>query len=351
MTKPRVMYVLSQYPQISETYIKTEIDALRDDYEIRVISIDGADLPYKNCYPYRQISDPAQICEAIEEFRPHVLHAHWIIFNTRTLADMARKTNTPFTIRAHSFDSIWKKPPLLDRVRGKNLAPTHILDAVPLVNDDLCLGVLAFPFVLPHFEKVGMRGDKLHACYPVVNYALFHDRSPNGAAVMNTGACLPKKQFEIYLELAKSLPGTECNLYAMGYDVERIRKLNEEMGRPVNMMPPTEHDDMPREYKKHRWLVYTASREIGTVGWSLSIAEAQASGVGVCAPNLRPDIKEYVGNCGFIYDSISEVRDIITKPFPEEMRQNGFDHARKSDIQNHKHLLTNLWRKAIPKGL
>ena len=36
----------------------------------------------------------------------------------------------------------------------------------------------------------------------------------------------------------------------------------------------------------------------------MAIAEAQADGVGVCIPNIRPDIKEYVGEAGLIYDSI-----------------------------------------------
>ena len=36
----------------------------------------------------------------------------------------------------------------------------------------------------------------------------------------------------------------------------------------------------------------------------MAIAEAQAAGVSVCMPNIRPDIKEYVGEAGFVYDSI-----------------------------------------------
>jgi hypothetical protein len=63
-------------------------------------------------------------------------------------------------------------------------------------------------------------------------------------------------------------------------------------------------------------------------------------------PNLRPDLKEYVGNAGFLYDSISDVVDIISKPFSEEMRQIGFEHAKKSDIFEHKVILTDLWQKA-----
>ncbi len=81
---------------------------------------------------------------------------------------------------------------------------------------------------------------------------------------------------------------------------------------------------------------------VPTVGWPMAIAEAQASGVGVCMPRIRPDLVEYVGP-GVIYDSIEELYPIVSGPVPDEMREAGFEHARRSDIAEHKHLLTDLW--------
>lgn len=104
---------------------------------------------------------------------------------------------------------------------------------------------------------------------------------------------------------------------------------------------------MLAEYKKHRWLVQTGSANISSRGWPMMIAEAQAAGVGVCMRNLRPDLRTYVGEGAFLYDSISEVRDIISQPFPEEMRQISFEQAKKSDFKSNRHLLTNLWRNTI----
>jgi len=152
---------------------------------------------------------------------------------------------------------------------------------------------------------------------------------------------------EDFLELAVALPKMEFNLYAMGYQVKGLSQANDRLGSPVNIKPAVEPDDMPREYKKHQWLNYTASPEIIKTGWPVMIAEAQASGVGICMRKIRPDLKEYFGACCFLYDSIPEVRDIISQPFPEELRQIGFEHAKKSDIRRHKHLLTDLWQKAI----
>ncbi|HWP92267.1 MAG TPA: hypothetical protein VNN20_08740 [Thermodesulfobacteriota bacterium] len=350
MNKLRVMYILRDFPQLSHTYEKNEIEAVKDECDIRIIAMKRPNISYKNHVPFSYISNLGMIREAIEEFRPHVLHSHYLD-QTHILAKLSSQTNVPFTIRAHSFDTIWpgKKSSLFDYIRlpGRDFIPHVIRKGMPSINDDLCLGILSFPFTRPTLERAGIRSEKIYDCYPVVNYRLFHDRSPNGQAIMNTGACIPKKKMEDFIRLATLVPNMEFNLYAIGYKLGKISRLNKSVGSPVNIIPPIEPEDMPREYKKHRWLVYTASHKLKTVGWPMAVAEAQASGVGVCMPNLRPDLREYVGDAGFLYNSISEVVDIISRPFPEEKRQIGFEHARKSDIFEHKVILTSLWRKAI----
>jgi hypothetical protein len=64
--------------------------------------------------------------------------------------------------------------------------------------------------------------------------------------------------------------------------------------------------------------------------------------------NIRPDLKEYVGGAGFLFNSVSEALEIITKPYPEEMRQKGFEQAKKSNIFEHRERLFKLWRKVSP---
>jgi hypothetical protein len=343
MNKIRVLYLVKQFPQISETYIRSEIEAVSEECDVRVITFLEADAPYTGHAPYEQTDDPGRVWEVVDEFRPHVLHGHWLQ-QTRDLAyfagclgGRAGRPAIPFTVRAHSFD-------ILDK-DGK-----CVRESAPLLNHELCLGVLSFPFTRPMLENRRVRGDKVVDCYPVVNYRRFHDTSPNGDAVMNVGACLPKKKMEDFLALAASDPlaktGRRYNLYALGYDSADFHERNARMGNPVTIVPPVEPEHMLTEYKKHCWLVYTACRKTNTVGWPLAVAECQAAGVGVCLPNLRPDLRDYLGGAGFLYDSINEVRDIIARPYPEEMRQAGFEQAKKSDVFRHKRLLLDLWRKA-----
>jgi hypothetical protein len=351
MDQLRILYILAEYPQISQTYIQSEIDAIRDDCEVGVISLRRPNLAYAKHPECCYLSDPDQISEAIDEFRPQVLHSHYLI-QTELIANLARRKNIPFSIRTHSFDTIWanENPSLSVKFRRrfrKAKLPPYIRQAVSLVNDDLCLGILAFPFLRSRLERVGFDSRKIYDCYPAMNYQRFYDTSPNGRDVMNVGACLPKKKMPDFIRLAQLVPDRSFDLYALGYGVESVARLNEGMGQPIRVIPPIEPADMPQEYKKHTWLVYTADRELGTVGWPVSIAEAQASGVGVCMPNLRPDLQDYVGPAGFLYDSIGDVARIISKPFPEEMRQMGFEHAKKSDVFQHRKILINLWQKAV----
>ena len=346
MNRFRVMYMLKNFPQMSETYIKTEIEAVRERCEIAVVATKKANLPAKNHVPFRQIEDLSVIRELIKEFRPHVLHSHWL-HSAKLLGKLASKINVPFTVRAHSFDSIWVNRSTFDRLPFFHAyrLPSHIRRAVSYINGDLCLGILALPFARPRLEAAGIHSKKIIDCYPVVNFRHFYNTSPNGDAVMNVGACIPKKNMGDFIELASTAPEMRFNLYALGYNVEQLREYASASGSPVKFVPPVELEEMPAEYKKHRWLVYTAAKN-GTVGWPVSIAEAQAAGVGVCVANIRADLREYVGNAGFLYNSVSEALEIISKPFPAELREMGFEQAKKSDVFEHRALLFDLWKKA-----
>lgn len=352
--KPRVLFLLKEYPQISQTYIKNEIEALADDYEIRIVTRKGPDIAYRNHRPHSFAQDMDDFLAEVRDFRPDILHTHYLT-ELRFIGQLAEITGIPFTVRTHSFDTIalrrksWKgrlkqmirRQPPLER-------STWFLEGMRAMDSDLCLGVLTFPCSRPWLRRAGVNEHKLIDCFPVVRFEHFHDRSPNGDAVMNTGVATPKKAMPDFLRLAKKVPERTFNLYAMGYHIDELRSEAAKLGAQVNFIDPVEPEDMPVEYKKHRWLVYTGDFDIPAVGWPMAIAEAQAAGVGVCMPNLRPDLAQYVGEgAGVLYDSIDELPGIVSGPVPEEMRERGFDQARKSDIERHKHLLTDLWEDAI----
>jgi hypothetical protein len=337
--RPRVLLVLREYPQRSESYIQSEIDALQPDFDLAVLTRRAAGSPSRRAAPYEVRKQSGAILERVREFRPRVLHSHWL-HSVALLHGLARKTGVPFTVRAHSFDVL--------APGGAGRVPSMLLEeCAPALADELCLGVLTFPFTRPLFEQVGVPADKVVDCFPVVALRRFHDRSPNGDAVINTGACLPKKGLSDYLALARQLPGVEFHLWPIGYEREALLEENRRLGEPVAIHAEVEHDEMPAIYKRHRWLVYTACRALGTVGWPLAVAEAQAAGVGVCMANLRPDLRDYAGPGAVLFDSLEELVDVVRGPVPDEVREAGFEQARLSDVERHVHRLTERWRPVL----
>jgi hypothetical protein len=326
----KVLYYVERYSQISETYIENELRALSPDTEVRIISLKAPDLPCDEHLPYRIIRSREDLEEVIADFRPDVIHGHYMtMVDKLTLA--AHIAGVPFTVRAHSFDILG---PMTERLPM----------LTKLVNSKYCHGILTFPFTVPWMVRAGYDPAKLHGCFPVANVARFEDRGENGKAVLNVGACLPKKSMDLYLQIAARLPERQFNLYALGYNVGRIGQLNQDLGKPVTVVPPVQPEAMLPEYKKHEWLLYTGSTQLKTVGWPLAVAEAQAAGVGVCMQNVRPDLKDYVGDAGFLFDTIEEAVKIVSQPFPRELRERGFELARRSDMKGHIHLLEDLWR-------
>lgn len=370
MTKPSVLYVLKEYPQISQTYIKAEIEALEQDYDITIVTRKGADIAYRDHRPYRTASSPEDIRRIVDEVKPDLLHSHYLDM-LHVVGPLARATGIPFTLRAHSYDTLAMTPKsLYHRARQRQklglavklgrrgparLRPTvqwrvkplgqaaHFRQGLRWLDDPLCLGVLAFPYSRPWLVRAGVSAGKITDVFPVIAFDRFYDRGPNGDAVMNTGVATPKKRMEDFLELARRVPERDYHLYAMGYHVDELAAKNAALGSPVQIMGPVEPADMPSEYKKHQWLVYTADFDLATVGWPMAVAEAQASGVGVCMPRIRPDLAQYVGQGGFLYDSIEEVESLVRGPVPQDVREAGFAQARLSDIRAQRHLLTGLW--------
>lgn len=328
---------LHGFPTISQTYMLNEVEALKDNYDLLVVTPYKADLACKEHHPFQQISGDEELHTVIQQFKPDVLHGHYI-YTAPTLAAAAEKFSIPFTIRTHSFDVL-------------NLQHMTYGSLVRVAaNSDSCIGILAFPYACKLLTKYGIRQNKLHPCWPVMKFSRFHDRSDNRPGVLNIGACIPKKRLEDFVELGK-LTSQKLNLYSIGFNTDTFLKFNSDNGSPINIHRAVEPQEMPLVYKAHNWLVYTACPTRNTVGWSMAVPEAQAAGLGICFPNIRPDIQEFLGGAGFTYNSIHEVPDIIKEPYPQEMREIGFEHAKKSDIDRHIHIhiLTDLWDSAISR--
>src|SRR5262249_4676730 len=279
--------------------------------------------------------DRKEILKAVRRFKPMVIHSHYLVWMD-LVNEVSTAAGIPYTTRSHSFD-------VLGPMYGQ---PHEAWSKVAyFANRDNCLGLLSFPFARQALLDIGVRNDKIVDVPPVITTKKFLSRDANGTAIINVGAALPKKKMDDFVRLSKQVRDREFNLYALGHISDELKQYNVDHDGQVNFPHPVGFEEMPSVYKHHGWLVYTACPILKTVGWPMAIAEAQASGLGVCMANIRPDLRSYVGESGYFYDDVSELQELIRRPVDPSRREAGFENAKKLDIDNHIDKLTSLWDK------
>ena len=58
-------------------------------------------------------------------------------------------------------------------------------------------------------------------------------------------------------------------------------------------------------------------------------------------------MQEYIGAAGHLYKDIESVRELISNPVPAEMREAGFEQARRWDIREQIRKLTDRWQPVL----
>ena len=56
----RIVVVVSTYPQVSETYIKKEVDALSTDNEVEIVAFASGSFPYRSHRPHIVVTQENQ---------------------------------------------------------------------------------------------------------------------------------------------------------------------------------------------------------------------------------------------------------------------------------------------------
>lgn len=327
--KPLVVFLLTEYPQLSQTYKENEARALMPYCEVKIISLASHDTPYKDHLPFEHAKSKQEALQICQKLKPHIIHSHYLHL-THLAHKAALLCGCKYTIRTHSFDVIGKHVDYLSQYK----------DAI---NSDRCCGIICFPFLKKNFVEAGIKSHKIFTSYPVVDVKRFANRGDNGQGILNVGAAIPKKNMQEFFFIADKNPGITFNLYAIGYNVEELKQQNNSIHNRVNIKKCVEPWLMAREYKQHHWLLYTACPYLKTVGWPMAIAEAQASGLGILMRNIRPDLKEYIGGAGFLYNTPDEASNILRNKYPEDMREKGFKIAERSSLNTHLQLLQTIW--------
>ena len=359
--KPRVLCFMVAYPTFSETYMHEEIRSLSEQFEIRIITYRKSTRQRLHAWEYTRIEyeDPClvyspieeinqgfgnpeqlrfiqRVDAVIEEFKPHVMHGHYFGLSM-LLRHLAERHEIPFTLRTHSMDILAE--------------PSRKLEACSeAANSPWCKRVLAFPASVSRLTDRGLDPRKIESCWSVMNFQRFYkpeERPPTGR-VMCCGPAIEKKAHKDFIDLAAMMQGRsdfEFDLYARGHFLKATRTHNARRGGAVNITY-VDPDEMSGVYPRYDWFIYPSDPKINKVGLPVGIAEAQASGIGVCwqeLPGRRQEQLDYLGGGGFLFKSLDELPELLSRPYPKEMRLLGFKAAKKSDIERHKYLLSEVW--------
>lgn len=339
----KILILYKGYPRLSHTYQSNEAAVLNKHHQIMIISFDWHLFTLMdNHLPYTFTSQPYNELKKIIKFKPDIIHSHYI--DTYDICNqLSNILKIPFTIKSHSFDILendFNTPKKYARQINKN---------------KLCLKIIVFHEFFDKLISFGYDSSKLLPSYPTFDiYPYITLKTQNGQDIMSGGAFLPKKNIEAFIKLSVLIkdkyPSKQITYYSVVEEelyYEKITEINRKNGNPV-IFKTVQPEQMPFEYKKHQWLIYTACPIRNTVGNPMMIAEAQASGVGVIMYSLRDTLEDYVSENGYLYKNDDEVIEIISRDFDVDKQKNAIELSKKRyDINIKIKDIENIWLENI----
>jgi Glycosyl transferase family 2 len=318
--KPRVLYVLWQYPQLSETYIEGEIRCmLRWGADVEVWREKKPQSPYTPSVPVHDGS----LADAVRCVQPDVIHVHWLGYVTQR-EELLGKLGVPVTLRLHGFD-------------------TTPEDCRAILEKPWILAVYGFPL---HVEAVNREHPRLRAVPAAFDSTLFRPfAEKDRRLVLRTCAALPSKDIPLFFEVANRLPEYRFVLSAVTCThgenyADMLRDLRRQMNSPCELMFDVQHEDLVPLVEQAGIYLHTVkppgTEHATPIGMPVSIAEAMATGAHVLVRDL-PELGAYVAEAGTIYRDADHAAAIIasTAQWPEQRWKTGWMASVDRAFLNH----------------
>lgn len=286
----RVLYLLWNYPQISETYIDAEISfALRHGVQVHIWAPKCRHPQITPACPvYR-----GKISEALVDSKAEVVHCHYLpVAETYYRSIPAR---IPITVRGHSFD--WS------------------VDAFRRVAD---LESVKRIYLFPHFYGQVCGNAKVRSLPVAFTPRARQDIQKNRRLVLRLAAGLPTKGLSDFFSVAERLAddfrfvlGVARAGGADSYP-EQLVETSRKMGGFVDVkidIPPDEAWDL---YRKASIYLDTSNPAGHSFGMPISIVEAWSEGMLVLARD-EPDARRYVGGEAYCYKTPAQAAAMISE--------------------------------------
>lgn len=285
----RVLYVLRHYPQLSESYVATEIAFMRRrGVHVEVWSETSSPSPFETDVPIHRGS----LAAAIAISRPDLIHLHWLhIFDLyrSTLAAAA----LPVTIRSHGFEY---SAGLVDR----------------LLADEMIRAVYVFPH---QYAELGKNSSKLVAVPSAFDPTRYHpDDAKDRRLVVRVAAGLPTKELPFFLDVAALCPEFHFVLAmvrceGLEHVVDEVAEENRRRGEPAELHVNLQPERVSALVRRAGIYLHTHPAE-PPFGMPISIAESMASGCYVLTRRIDP-FADYVNGAGDHYRNLDEAAALV----------------------------------------
>jgi len=291
----RVLYLLDHYPQVTESYIYSEIEYMqRQGVHIEVWSEHQPITPFPTSVPIHY----GTLAETIELVRPDLTHAHWL--TAFRFAEEVGNFGLAMTVRSHGFEFF-----------PERLRQLHQFKSVYAI------------YLYPHFFRNFT--DELHklklvpACFNPHRY--FPGIEKNRKLVLRVSAALPTKDLHLFFRVAQKCKEHQfvmvvgrCRNEKYPHFADELVQYNLSLGNPVDLrinMMPEEIAPLVQEagiyFHTHS---LPGDEHWSPFGMSISICESMATGAYIIG-RQSPDIQDYIGTGGDCYASEDEAATLI----------------------------------------
>ncbi len=285
---PRVLYALWHYPQLSESYVRTEIVCMRRwGVDVSVWRQEPGVAPYPSEVPVHDGS----LADAIRATEPDVVHTHWVDKGLE-FRDGVAEAGLPLTVRGHGFE--------ITPARLRLLADDPVVRAV---------------YLPTYGEPMGVTSPKFRSLMTAFNPDVYYPgTAADPALVVRASTGIPTKDLEAFVRIARRCPAHRfvlilCRAARMERSTDEIVAYNRAQGSPVDVRIDVPHEEIGAVLRCAGLYLHTFAG-VAPYGMPISIAEAMASGAH-CIARRFGGAAQYVGEAGRVWDTEDDAVALI----------------------------------------
>lgn len=286
----RVLYLVFNYPQLSESYIEAELSFMRRaGVHVEVWRHVAPAASYPTDVPIHE----GDFADSIARSQPDLVHLHWMLWG-EDVYDFLAQFGLPVTVRAHT-----------------DFTPERasMLAAHPAVGR-----VYLFPHQLAQLNLAHEKLVPLPVAYDETLHFLSVEKDIR--LVVRAAAAQPWRRLDTFIDVAQRCPEHHfvlclANTRVDGADpfVNDLLERNRALGSPVEIRLDVPLQEAAELQRRAGTYLHTAAPD-GGAGMPISIAEAMAAGCRVLV-NGAPVLRDLVGEAGESYSDAAHAASLI----------------------------------------